>query len=73
MSQNNKSGDATQLLLRWQGGDESALTTLFPLVYFALFTLLLGYRAFFVLRDRRARARAAGGDGAPGARGAASG
>ena len=47
--------------------------TLFPLVYFALFTLLLGYRAFFVLRDRRARARAAGGDGAPGARGAASG
>ena len=45
--------------------------TLFPLVYFALFSLLLGYRAFFVLRDRRARARAAGGAGAPRARGAA--
>ena len=45
--------------------------TLFPLVYFALFTLLLGYRAFFMLRDRRARARAAGGEGAPRARRAA--
>jgi sulfoxide reductase heme-binding subunit YedZ len=45
--------------------------TLFPLVYFALFSLLLGYRAFFVLRDRRARTRAAGGAGAPRARGAA--
>jgi methionine sulfoxide reductase heme-binding subunit len=47
--------------------------TLFPLVYFALFSLLLGYRAFFVLRDRRARARAAGGAGAARARGAAAG
>ena len=45
--------------------------TLFPLVYFALFTLLLGYRAFFVLRDRRARARAAGSEGARSARRAA--
>jgi sulfoxide reductase heme-binding subunit YedZ len=45
--------------------------TLFPLVYFALFTLLLGYRAFFVLRDRRARARATGGEGVARARGAA--
>lgn len=45
--------------------------TLFPLVYFALFTLLLGYRAFFVLRDRRARARAAGGEGVARARRAA--
>ena len=42
--------------------------TLFPLFYFVLFSLLLGYRAFFVLRDRRARARAAGGAGAGGAR-----
>lgn len=47
--------------------------TLFPLVYFALFALLLGYRVFFVLRDRRARARAAGGEGAPRPRRAATG
>ncbi len=32
--------------------------TLFPLAYLATFLVLLGYRAFFVLRDRRARARA---------------
>jgi methionine sulfoxide reductase heme-binding subunit len=32
--------------------------TLFPLAYLATFSLLLGYRAFHVLRDRRARARA---------------
>lgn len=36
--------------------------TLYPLIYFAIFALLLGYRAFFMLRDRRARARAGGGD-----------
>jgi methionine sulfoxide reductase heme-binding subunit len=47
--------------------------TFFPLVYFALFSLLLGYRAFFMFRDRRARARAAGGKGAPRARRAAAG
>ena len=45
--------------------------TLFPLVYFALFTLLLGYRVFFVLRDRRARARTAGRERAQGSRRAA--
>jgi sulfoxide reductase heme-binding subunit YedZ len=38
--------------------------TLFPLAYFATFALLLGYRAFYVLRDRRARTRAAGRSGA---------
>ena len=38
--------------------------TLFPLTYLAIFLLLLGYRAFFVLRDRRARARAHRGTGA---------
>ena len=42
--------------------------TLFPLAYLATFLMLLGYRAFFVLRDRRARARAAGGAGAVRAR-----
>jgi methionine sulfoxide reductase heme-binding subunit len=47
--------------------------TLFPLVYFTLFTLLLGYRVFFVLRDRRARSRAAGGEGASRPRRAAAG
>ncbi len=47
--------------------------TLFPLTYLAIFLLLLGYRAFFMLRDRRARARAAGGEGAPRARRAAAG
>jgi methionine sulfoxide reductase heme-binding subunit len=47
--------------------------TLFPLFYLALFTLLLGYRAFFLLRDRRARARAHRREGASGARGTASG
>jgi methionine sulfoxide reductase heme-binding subunit len=41
--------------------------TLFPLAYLATFTLLLGYRAFYALRDRRARTRAAGGVGAGGA------
>lgn len=45
--------------------------TLFPLAYFATFALLLGYRAFFVLRDRRARARANRGSGADDARRAA--
>ena len=45
--------------------------TFFPLVYLALFTVLLGYRLVRVLRDRRARAGAAGGAGAPGARRAA--
>ena len=45
--------------------------TFFPLVYFALFALLLGYRAFFVLRDRRARSRRAGREGADGTRRAA--
>ena len=47
--------------------------TLFPLTYLAIFLLLLGYRAFFVLRDRRARARTAGGEGTPRARRAAAG
>ena len=47
--------------------------TLFPLVYFVIFTALLGYRAFFVLRDRRARPRAHRRAGAPGAGGAATG
>lgn len=42
--------------------------TLFPLFYFALFTLLLGYRAFFLLRDRRARAGAHRGGGTAGVR-----
>jgi sulfoxide reductase heme-binding subunit YedZ len=42
--------------------------TLFPLAYLATFLLLLGYRAFVVFRDRRARSRAAGGAGAVGAR-----
>jgi sulfoxide reductase heme-binding subunit YedZ len=39
--------------------------TFFPLVYLATFLLLLGYRAFYVLRDRRARTgagRRAGAD-----------
>jgi sulfoxide reductase heme-binding subunit YedZ len=45
--------------------------TLFPLAYLATFLLLLGYRAFYVFRDRRARARTAGGAGAVGARRAA--
>ena len=45
--------------------------TFFPLVYLALFTLLLGYRAFHALRDRRARARARGGVGVDAARGTA--
>ena len=47
--------------------------TLFPLAYFATFALLLGYRAFYVLRDRRARTRAARREGADGARRAAAG
>jgi methionine sulfoxide reductase heme-binding subunit len=38
--------------------------TFFPLVYFTLFAILLGYRVLHVLRDRRARTRAAGGPGA---------
>ena len=29
----NAGGDITQLLLKWRGGDESALAALFPLVY----------------------------------------
>ena len=45
--------------------------TFFPLVYFAIFTLLLGYRALNALRDRRARARARGSEGADAARRAA--
>src|SRR5687767_4859152 len=45
--------------------------TFFPLVYLATFTLLLGYRALHALRDRRARARARGREGADAARGAA--
>jgi len=45
--------------------------TLFPLAYFATFALLLGYRAFYVLRDRRARARANRRSGADDARRAA--
>jgi methionine sulfoxide reductase heme-binding subunit len=42
--------------------------TLFPLAYLATFLVLLGYRAVHVLRHRRARTRAAGGEGAGGAR-----
>ena len=45
--------------------------TFFPLVYLATFTLLLGYRAFHALRDRRARARTRGREGADAARGTA--
>lgn len=45
--------------------------TLFPLAYFATFALLLGYRAFYVLRDRRARTRANRGSGADDTRRAA--
>lgn len=45
--------------------------TLYPLAYLATFLLLLGYRAFFVLRDRRARTRAPGRGGAVSAGGAA--
>ena len=45
--------------------------TLFPLAYFATFALLLGYRAFYVLRDRRARTRANRRSGADDARRAA--
>lgn len=37
--------------------------TFFPLAYFATFLVLLGYRAFYVLRDRRTRARANRGAG----------
>ena len=42
--------------------------TFYPLLYLATFLLLLGYRAFFVLRDRRARARTdrSAGAGRPG-------
>jgi sulfoxide reductase heme-binding subunit YedZ len=47
--------------------------TLFPLAYVATFSLLLGYRAFYALRDRRARARAARGAGTPDPRRAAAG
>ena len=47
--------------------------TLFPLVYLAIFTVLLGYRAFYLLRDRRARAGAHRREGTPGAGGAAAG
>jgi methionine sulfoxide reductase heme-binding subunit len=45
--------------------------TLFPLAYLATFLLLLGYRAFFLLRDRRARTRVPRGAGAVGPRRAA--
>ena len=45
--------------------------TFFPLLYFATFTILLGYRAFFALRDRRARARARSSEGAGATRRAA--
>ena len=44
--------------------------TLFPLTYLATFLLLLGYRAFYLLRDRRARARANRRSGADEPRGA---
>jgi sulfoxide reductase heme-binding subunit YedZ len=37
--------------------------TFYPLAYLATFLLLLGYRAFYVLRDRRARSRANRGAG----------
>jgi methionine sulfoxide reductase heme-binding subunit len=42
--------------------------TVFPLAYLATFLILLGYRVFYVLRDRRARAGADRGQGADGAR-----
>ena len=42
--------------------------TFYPLAYLATFLVLLGYRGFYLLRDRRARARAAGGTGADGPR-----
>ena len=42
--------------------------TLYPLAYFATFALLLGYRAYHLLRDRRARARTDRGPRAVGAR-----
>lgn len=45
--------------------------TLFPLVYLVTFLVLLGYRAIQLLRRRGARARAADGRGAEGARRAA--
>ena len=45
--------------------------TFFPLVYFTIFAVLIGYRVLHVLRGRRSRARAAGGAGADGARRAA--
>ena len=47
--------------------------TLFPLVYLVIFTVLLGYRAFFLFRDRRARAGARRREGTPGIGGAAAG
>jgi methionine sulfoxide reductase heme-binding subunit len=45
--------------------------TLFPLAYLATFLFLLGYRVLHMLRHRRARAGAAGGERAGGARRAA--
>ena len=42
--------------------------TFFPLAYLATFLVLLGYRAFHVLRNRRSRARAARRAGADDAR-----
>jgi len=45
--------------------------TFFPLAYLATFALLLGYRAFYVLRNRRTRARAARREGIDDARSAA--
>lgn len=45
--------------------------TLFPLAYFATFLVLLGYRAFYLLRDRRARTRTDRSQGTDGAGGAA--
>ena len=47
--------------------------TFFPLAYLATFLLLLGYRAFYLLRDRSARARANRGAGAGSPRGAGAG
>ena len=44
--------------------------TFFPLVYLALFTVLLGYRVFHAVRNRRARAGADRRQGADAARGA---
>jgi RNA polymerase sigma factor (TIGR02999 family) len=39
MNENSHGSEVTQLLLRWQAGDEAALAALFPLVYEELRTL----------------------------------